>query len=150
MRWAKGHNQAALRYLWPTLGARHAGAMERLDAVLLLGVYCMAPLLLVGFACAFALYLIGEPVLPPSLALVVGLASFGALGNYAAFFELAAALHLDGSRRRLRLLPLNFINFLASFVNILRATVSLAVDDHFLKRDLRWDKTARYRRNGSA
>ena len=150
MRWSKGHNQAAFRYAWRTLVSRRVRALERLDALLLLGVYLLAPLLLLGFVAAFALYLLGAPLLPGGLLLVAGLACFSALGNYAAFFEIAAALHLDGSRRRLRLLPLNFINFLVSFVNITRACVTLVISDTLLKRDLRWDKTARYRRNGTS
>jgi hypothetical protein len=108
----------------------------------------LAPLLLLGFVCGFGLFLLGEPVLSGSALVVCGLVSFSALGNYAAFFEIAAALHLDGSRRRLRLLPLNFLNFLVSLINITRACASLLFDDTLRRRELRWDKTARYRVNG--
>jgi cellulose synthase/poly-beta-1,6-N-acetylglucosamine synthase-like glycosyltransferase len=148
MRWTKGHNQVALRHLGRTLRAPGMGALARLDAVLLLGVYLLAPLLLLGFISAFMLFLLGEPVLRGGVLVVFGLVSFSALGNYAAFFEIAAALHLDGSRRRLRLLPLNFLNFLVSLINITRACVSLVFDDTLRRRELRWDKTARYRANG--
>jgi cellulose synthase/poly-beta-1,6-N-acetylglucosamine synthase-like glycosyltransferase len=148
MRWAKGHNQVALRHLSRTLRAPGMSAFERLDAILLLGVYTLAPLLLFGFLCGFALFLLGEPALNGGALVVFGLVSFSALGNYAAFFEIAAALHLDGSRRRLRLLPLNFLNFLVSLINITRACASLLFDDTLRRRELRWDKTARYRVNG--
>ena len=57
-------------------------------------------------------------------------------------------LHLDGSRRRLRLLPLNFLNFLVSLINITRACFSLLVHDTLRRKELRWDKTARYRADG--
>jgi len=150
MRWAKGHNQAALRYARQTLTSPHVRPAERIDALLLLGVYLIAPLLFMGFLAAFTLYLLGEPLLPSGAFVVFGLTSFGALGNFAAFFEIAAALHLDGSRRRLRLLPFNFLNFLASFINITRATLGLLFSDTLMKRELRWEKTARYRRNGSS
>ena len=39
-----------------------SGRFERLDAVLLLGVYMLAPLLLFGFVAAFVLFLLGEPI----------------------------------------------------------------------------------------
>ena len=145
MRWTKGHNQVLLRHLWRTLRVPGMRAVERLDAVLLLGVYLLAPLLLLGFMCGFSLFLLGLPVLRGAGLVVFGLVSFSALGNYAAFFEIAAALHLDGSRRRLRLLPLNFLNFLVSLINITRACVSLLFYDTLRGRELRWDKTARYR-----
>ena len=49
------------------------GAFERLDAVLLLGVYMLAPLLLFGFVAAFVLFLLGEPVFRSSVLVVFGL-----------------------------------------------------------------------------
>jgi cellulose synthase/poly-beta-1,6-N-acetylglucosamine synthase-like glycosyltransferase len=148
MRWAKGHNQVALRHLGSTLRTSDISAFARLDAVLLLGVYMLAPLLLLGFLCGYSLFLLGQPVLAGSALVVFGLVSFSALGNYAAFFEIAAALHLDGSRKRLRLLPLNFLNFLVSLINITRACGSLLFDDTLRGKQMRWDKTARYRANG--
>lgn len=147
MRWAKGHNQVALRHLGSTLRTPGIRVFERVDAVLLLGVYLLAPLLLLAFLCGFSLFLLGQPVLGSGALVVFGLVSFSALGNYAAFFEIAAALHLDGSRRRLRLLPLNFLNFLVSLINITRACFSLLFDDTLRGKQMRWDKTARYRVN---
>ncbi|MEQ8493487.1 MAG: glycosyltransferase family 2 protein [Gammaproteobacteria bacterium] len=149
MRWAKGHNQVALRYAWRVLRSPMVGRLERIDALLLLGVFLLAPLLVVGFACAFALYLMGDPLLSNEALAVLGVVCFSSIGNYAAFFEIAAALHLDNSRRRLRLLPLNFVNFLASVLNVCRACYSLLVHDILLGRELRWEKTARYRGNGN-
>jgi cellulose synthase/poly-beta-1,6-N-acetylglucosamine synthase-like glycosyltransferase len=150
MRWAKGHNQVALRHLGRTLRTPGIRAFERVDAVLLLGVYLLAPLLLLGFLCGFSLFLLGQPLLGSGALVVFGLVSFSALGNYAAFFEIAAALHLDGSRKRLRLLPLNFLNFLVSLINITRACFSLLFDDTLRGKQMRWDKTARYRINDQA
>lgn len=148
MRWAKGHNQVALRYSWRTLLSPNVGFAERLDALLLLGVYAIAPLLIVGFIAAFCLYMMGEPVMGGGWLVLVALVCFSSLGNYAAFFELAAAMHLDNSRRRLRLLPFNFLNFLVSVVNISRSCMSLLVDDLWFRQELRWEKTSRFRTNG--
>lgn len=149
MRWAKGHNQVALRYAWRLLRSPMVDRLERIDALLLLGVFALGPLLVLGFACALTLYFIGEPLLPNAALAVLAAVCFSAIGNYAAFFEIAVALHLDNSRRRLRLLPLNFINFLASVLNVCRACYSLLVHDILLRRELRWEKTARYRGNGN-
>lgn len=146
MRWAKGHNQAAFRYLWPLLKTPHVGTIERIDGLLLLGVYGVAPLLLAGWVCALILYFSGEQTLASVGIATFVFVGFGAMGNFAAFFEIAAALHLDGSGNRVRLLPLNFFNFLVSLVNITRACFGLVFVDYLLDRDLRWAKTRRYRR----
>lgn len=146
MRWAKGHNQAAFRYFWPLLRTKHVRLVERIDAVLLLGVYTVAPLLILGWLCAICLYFSGEQMLASSGILLFVFVGFGAMGNFAAFFEIAAALHLDGSGLRVRLLPLNFFNFLVSLVNITRACFALVFVDFLFNRDLKWQKTKRYRR----
>ena len=150
MRWAKGHNQAAWRYAWGTLRSPLLGAWERIDAILLLGVYALAPLLLGGFVAAFALYLFGVHMLPTSLSIVIAMVAFSSIGNYAAFFEIAAAMHLDNSRRRLRLLPLNLVNFMSSVLNVTRASFSALFVDTLFRLSLTWEKTTRYRRNGNS
>ena len=145
MRWAKGHNQVAVRYALRTVLSKRVKFIERLDAVLLLGVYFTAPLLIAGFIAASLLYLLGEPIFDNSAWILVGFVGFGTLGNFAAFFQLAAATQLDNSGKRIRLLPLNFLNFLVSLVNVSRASVSLLFKDYFMDRELRWEKTSRYR-----
>lgn len=150
MRWAKGHNQVAFRYGWATLWSRRLSLAERLDGVLLLGVYLLAPVLIAGFIAAYGLYLLGVPLLGTSALSLVGMVAFSSLGNYAAFFEIAAAMHLDNSRRRLRLLPLNFVNFLSSVLNVTRACFAAVFLDALFGRAFHWEKTSRYRRNGSA
>lgn len=145
MRWAKGHNQVAIRYALRTVLSKRVRLMERLDALLLLGVYFTAPLLITGFFAAAILYMLGEPVFGSSAWILAGFVSFGTLGNFAAFYQLAAATHLDNSGKRIRLLPLNFLNFLVSLVNVSRASASLIFSDYLLDRELRWEKTSRYR-----
>ncbi len=149
MRWAKGHNQVARRYAWATLWSRRLSLAERIDGILLLGVYVLAPVLIAGFLAAFGLYMLGVPALGTSTTTLIGMVAFSSLGNYAAFFEIAAAMHLDNSRRRLRLLPLNFVNFLSSVLNVTRACFSALFLDTLLSRSLHWEKTPRYRRNGN-
>ena len=104
MRWAKGHNQAMVGYSAALLRSRNVSWWERLDGLLLLGVYMMAPVLLLGWLLAIVLFYLGAPV-GGSIA-VLGLAAFTTLGNFAAFFDIAAAARLDGSRARIQLLPL--------------------------------------------
>jgi len=146
MRWSKGHNQVAIRYVFPTIFSKRVRLLERIDAVLLLGVYLIAPLLLVGFLSAITLYMLGESLFTSSAWILVGFVGFGTLGNFAAFFQLAAATQLDNSGVRIRLLPLNFLNFLVSLVNVSRASASLLFSDILLDKELRWEKTSRFRK----
>lgn len=144
-RWAKGHNQAMTRHLFRLLRARGLSFAEKVDGAALLGVYAMAPVLLLGWILATLVFLIDpSPLLSGVIALFV-LASCSTLGNFAAFFQIAAASHLDGSRERIRLLPLNYLGFLVSVVSITHAAGSQLID-HIIKREFHWDKTARYRK----
>jgi len=119
MRWAKGHNQAMVGYSAALLRSHNVSWWERLDGLLLLGVYMMAPVLLLGWLLALVLFYLGAPVGGGVAAL--GLAAFTTLGNFAAFFEIAAAARLDGSRGRIQLLPLTFLGFSVSAISVSRA-----------------------------
>ena len=150
MRWAKGHNQVALRYSGRLLFSRGVSWAERVDGLLLLGVYAMSPLLLFGWILAiFLFYCTTNQWLSGALALFA-LMGYGALGNFAAYFEISTAVHLDGNRNRIRLLPLNLFGFLISLLSIARATWNQFFFDWLLGRSLVWDKTVRYRQPGAA
>lgn len=145
MRWSKGHNQAAARYTMNLLRSRSVSWREKLDGILLLGVFAMSPILMLGwFAAIFLYYFSSNDWLVGALALF-SLMAYSALGNFAAFFEIGAAVYLDGSRERLRLMPFNFFGFLISMMSISRATFNQIVFDTILKKEFVWDKTLRYR-----
>jgi hypothetical protein len=60
-----------------------------------------------------------DSMLPsPGILLVMGLVCYSAMGNFAAFFEIGVACYLDGSGRRLRILPFSIFGFLVSLVTI--------------------------------
>ena len=74
---------------------------------------------------------------------------YSTLGNFAAFFEVAAGARLDGSRRRIKLLPFLIVGFLVSLVSVSWATVTQMAT--FWRRDeRRWEKTERHRKPGTA
>ncbi len=144
-RWTKGHNQALYRHGWKMAVCRDHGLLEKIDGVALLGIYMMAPMMLLGWMIAIVLfYVSGLPLLGAAVTLFA-LMSYGTLGNFAAFFEIAAAAYLDGSRERIRLLPLNYFGFLVSVFSVSQAIFEQVVFDFLLRRELRWDKTTRYR-----
>ena len=142
-RWARGHNQSLARYWWPLLKRpAHLRRRTVIDGLLLLGVFAVGPLLLIGWGLAIALYYLGIPLSAGVLA-ILAVAMYSTLGNFAAFFEVAAGARLDGSRGRIRLLPFLIVGFLVSLVSVSWATVAQVAT--FWRAHDRWEKTERHR-----
>ncbi len=147
MRWCKGHNQALYRHIGKVARSKSLTVWERLDGVMLLMVYALSPVLMFGWLLALVLYLLKPDLMLSGAIALFSMISYSALGNFAAYFEIGAACYLDGSGRRLRLLPLSTGGFLVSLVAISRATFNQVVLDRFSSgAALKWDKTIRYRK----
>ncbi len=145
-RWAHGHNQALGRYLGALLRKpRHFPLSRATDGILLLGVFAVAPVLLFGWAVAISLYYLGYQ-LPTGVLAVLIVSAFSTLGNFAAFFEVATATRLDGSRHRVRLLPFLFFGFLVSLISVSQESLRQLFRWPG-KRAVVWHKTERYRDN---
>ena len=144
MRWSKGHNQVLTRYWYQFLTSPFLSMRERVDGMLLLLVFVMPLLLLAGWFIVIALYFFNAGSLLNRLIPAFALMAFSTMGNFAAFFEIAIAVLLDGNRKRLRLLPFNLLCFFVSLLSISRASFNLFVDWLF-KREMVWEKTIRYR-----
>ncbi|MDO5626227.1 MAG: glycosyltransferase family 2 protein [Pseudomonadota bacterium] len=148
-RWAKGHNQAMARYARRVLTGRGLSWIERLDGLALLGVFMMSPVLMLGWMLAIVVAVTGsgfDTRYAMTLGLLMATVSGMCLGNFAAFFQVAAAVQLDRHQRRIRLLPFLLTGFLVSMVAITKATLDWLILDRLLRREFRWDKTARYRK----
>ena len=144
MRWAKGHNQALAGYGLKLLFGKHRATLrERIDGFLLLGVYAMAPLTLVGWILALALFYEGVAPLHGVIALL-SFTAYAATGNFAAFFEIAAAARLDYTRQRIRLLPFLVLGFGVSIFSVTRACIS-QLSAPVTGAQFHWDKTERFR-----
>jgi len=144
MRWAKGHNQALVNYGGQLLFGKHRATLrERIDGFLLLGVYAMAPVTLVGWILALLVFYQGINPLHGLIA-VLALTAYSAVGNFAAFFEIAAAARLDSTPLRIRVLPLLVLGFLVSIVAVSRAGISQLLAP-ITGAQFHWDKTERFR-----
>lgn len=142
-RWARGHTDAMIQYTAAIAKSRFLSPRERLDGVLLMGVYAMGPILLLGWILATTLFYLGvHPV--HGLLAILAVASYNSVGNFAAFFEIASGARLDGTPRRVRLLPLNLFGFIVSIVATTRATLEELSPVH---REFIWHKTERFRQN---
>ena len=145
-RWAKGHNQAMVRHSGPLLRNPAVPWAIRVDGLLLLGVYFMSPILLLGWLLSLLLYFtVSIDVATPAL-MAMAFMGHSALGNFAAFFEIAAATHLDRSRQRVCLIAFNWLGFIVSAVAIAKSVIDQILLDRLPGRGFHWDKTVRYRR----
>jgi cellulose synthase/poly-beta-1,6-N-acetylglucosamine synthase-like glycosyltransferase len=144
MRWAKGHNQALGNYGLQLLFGKHLATWrERVDGFLLLGVYAMAPITLVGWVLALAVFYQGRNPLHGVIAML-SFAAYAAMGNFAAFFEIAAAARLDSTRQRICLLPFLALGSLVSIIAVSRAVLSQMMAP-LTGAQFHWDKTERFR-----
>lgn len=146
-RWAKGHNQSFYRYFFKCFVARKINFWEKFDGILLLSVYFMPLVTLIGWIVAVTLFYLGRNTYDFLPLILLAVAAYSSIGNFAAFFEIGAASYMDRSQNRLRLLPLNFFNFLISMLTVSKATVT----PWFKRRGSRteWEKTKRYRQEKS-
>ena len=144
MRWAKGHNQALANYGFHLLFGKHRATFrERIDGFLLLGVYIMAPVTLLGWLFALGVFYEGVAPLHGVIALL-SITAYSAVGNFAAFFEIAAAVRLDYTRQRVCLLPFLILGFGVSIFSVTRAFVSQLMAP-LTGAQFHWDKTERFR-----
>jgi len=142
-RWAKGHNQALRSYLLSMFfNRRRLPWMQVLDGILLLGVFAVPLVLAFGWLCTIVLFYAGYPPQWSKLTILL-VSSFNTVGNFASFFQIAAASRLDGTRERIRMLPFMFLGFLVSTFAVGRATLSRA--SWLRGRPLDWEKTERHR-----
>lgn len=116
VRWARGHNQALLKYFWPLIVSRRVKLRVKIDGIMLLGVYVLSPLLVFAWATALSLWHLG--VNEPGLIIILAVSTYAVLGNFATFFEVAAATHLDRTRERATLLPLLSLGFLVTALSV--------------------------------
>jgi cellulose synthase/poly-beta-1,6-N-acetylglucosamine synthase-like glycosyltransferase len=142
-RWAKGHNQVLMRQAWALLRSPYVTARERLDGLLLLNIFLMPPLLLMGWLLVMALYFLDASETLTLFIPAPVLMGYAVMGGFAAFLQMAYAVLVDGHRDRIRLLPIQLLNFMGSLPVISTALAS-CVKDSVTGQELVWHKTVRY------
>ncbi len=148
-RWAMGHTECFHRYLGQMLRSPFLSWKMKLDGALMLGVYITAPLLIVGWIACTILFFSGQSFLPALAVAFMASTCYNAIGNFASFFELGNSVILDGSSKRVRLLPLNIANFIFSTAAVSGALARFYTN-MFRGREPgeRWQKTKRFRDGG--
>lgn len=142
-RWARGHNEVLFRYLIPTITSPHLNLFQKIDGLFLLFIYAVPALLLFGWGVSLALFFLGRMDIFGGWWVLLFLGVYNAFGNFAPFFEIGAALIIDGLPGEALLLPLMMFNFFFYMWNISLGFFD-AVVDIVTGRGVKWDKTIRF------
>ena len=144
-RWAKGHNQVLFKELRRLLKNKDISMFEKADAILLLGIFFMGPVMFLAWGLAQVVYYSGHTEQSLVAVSFVTYLAFSSFGNFALFFEIGTAAFLDGFHRRIRLLPLGVGFFFVSLTTVSKTFFKQIWDDKIRKKEITWDKTTRYR-----
>lgn len=139
-RWAYGHTQCALKHLRSVLTSRCLNARQKVDAILLLGVYFVPFLVGLGWVLGAVSILVGSSFVLPLLLLAQGAFLFGTIGNFAPFFEVVCSMRFDGRSMR----PTDLIVLAAGFLyNVAISTDALSslAKDRLVGKRLAWVPT---------
>jgi len=113
-RWAIGHNQCLFEYFFKTLKSNVLTFWQKVDGVLLLGVYATPLLIFIGWLIGIFTYLDGGPWWASLFPAIVFVFAYNCIGNLSAFSEVGGSLFLDQRRRSIWLLPLMFLDLLGN------------------------------------
>ncbi len=140
-RWAKGHMQCFFKHFGDVLKSKKLDRKEKIDGLLLLGVYFMPILVLLSILVGIPLVFQGSLIIQVVwLAIPISLYCF--VGNFAPFFEVGAGLYLDGRTRTQWLIPLLMFTFLFNIPICLKAFFSVVFSKISGKNRNVWVKTA--------
>lgn len=141
-RWSQGHNRVLVTNLMPLLRSRKVTVRQKIDAVLLLFIYCVPVVLLSGIAANALLFYMGSIPVVPGIIFAFMVVCYNAFGNFAPVFEVGAAELLDGAIERLYLLPCLFYLFLFNSWAVTSGAID-ALGDWVKSRNPHWTKTKR-------
>jgi len=143
-RWARGHMQCALRYFLDVVRSKTMGMGQKVDTILMLGIYFVGVMMALGWLLSFAWWAYGlswSSVFSTLYFPILAFWTFGALGNTAPFHEIVVGLKLYGngvmrmSKYVLFLAPLFLVNTIICCEALLHELTGFRS---------KWEKTERY------
>jgi cellulose synthase/poly-beta-1,6-N-acetylglucosamine synthase-like glycosyltransferase len=144
-RWARGHTQVMFAHWAKLPRSRYLSPLQKLDAMLLLGIYLVPPLLLSGLVSSLILFLTGSIPVWGTVIVTFFVVVYNAFGNFAPFYQVGSAGILDGMRQRLHLLPFMFFMYLYNTWAVSSGIIDATLDA-VGQRMPEWEKTQRFRR----
>ena len=148
-RWSRGHNRVVLKRLPRVVFNKRMTLRERFDGILLLGVYAVPVIMATGLIDTLFLFFLGEMELLSIWWVLLFVGAYNSFGNFAPFYEIAAALMMDGGKQDVKLMPLVSFNFYFYMWNITMGFLD-NLADVITRRQAKWDKTIRFAKSGGA
>jgi cellulose synthase/poly-beta-1,6-N-acetylglucosamine synthase-like glycosyltransferase len=140
-RWALGHMDCFFRHSTKVLLSPNLKLKEKVDGLLLLGVYFMPLVALLAFIVGITILLLKTSWLVSTLWFSVPVSFYSFVGNFAPFFEVGIGAYLDGRKRTLWLVPLLIFTFVNNMPICLDAFLHLLASKMRGKRRFEWSKT---------
>lgn len=139
-RWAKGHMQCYFKHSWDVLESKNLNRKEKVDGLMLLGVYFMPILALLSLLIGLPLIFLGSS-LAIGLWFSVPISLYCFVGNFAPFFEVGIGLYLDRRTRAQWLIPLLLFTFFFNIPLCLKAFFDVLISKILRKNRDIWVKT---------
>lgn len=141
-RWARGHMQCAFKYSLKVLCSNKLNLKQKIDGLLLLGVYFMPILTLLSCIVFASLLFLNPPQWwLKMLWTLVPVPAYGFVGNFAPFFEVGIGAYLDGRIRAHRLISLLIFPFILNIFICTKALADLTISTISGKNRSHWAKT---------
>ncbi len=140
-RWAKGHMQCAFKHSLKVLKSSNLRPREKIDGLLLLGVYFMPILVLFSWVIGVPLLFIRHSQWLSMCWVFIPVSLYSFVGNFAPFFEVGIGAYLDGRTRAYWLIPLLIFTFLYNIPICTKALADLFISKILGKNCNHWDKT---------
>jgi cellulose synthase/poly-beta-1,6-N-acetylglucosamine synthase-like glycosyltransferase len=140
-RWAKGHMQCFFKHFVPFMKSRNLGLWERIDGLLVLGMYFVPILVGLSWLLGAIVFFVYPVDWFSAIWTTIPLFAFGSAGNFASFFEVGVGIHLDRRVRASWIIPVLLLAFTASMLICSKALVDLAVSRITGRREHNWGKT---------
>lgn len=113
-RWATGHNQCLLSHSGAVVKSPVLSFKQKLDGLLMLGVYLIPIIMLVGLLLSIIVYFFGSYWWWTLFAVLLFTLAYNNVGNFACFNEVGVGAVLDKRGRVIWLLPWSLFNFFAN------------------------------------
>ncbi|MEM2080859.1 MAG: glycosyltransferase family 2 protein [Candidatus Bathyarchaeia archaeon] len=140
-RWAQGHMQVCFKNALRVLKSKKLNLKEKLDGLLILHVYFLPVITLLAFFAGISLFILGASQFVSTLWLLMPLALYSFVGNFAPFFEVGIGAYLDGRTRIHWLLSLLLFVYLYNILICTKAFFDILASKMLGKNRVYWAKT---------
>ncbi len=140
-RWAKGHMQCFCKHFVPFIKSRNLGLWERIDGLLVLGMYFVPILVGLSWLLGAVVFFMYPVDWFSAIWSVIPLFAYSSAGNFASFFEVGVGIYLDRRVRTSWIIPVLSLAFTVSMLICSKALIDLTISKITGRKEHDWAKT---------